>query len=271
MPATYAHYRFGHQVLSRLPESIRDVILSEEELFDAGLHGPDILFYYNPLEDNLVSIKGHEMHRESGMIFFKKAAKVLAEHDDRAHLAYVYGFLCHFALDRSCHGYIGKAVKQRGVSHTEIEREFDRRLLVMDGYDPTARSLTDHLHGRSRNAAVISDFYPGISKRQIRRTICLFVICNRLLLAPGRIKRRLLEKTLALLHHEEVMKMVISKKPNPQCFASNMEIGRLYLAAVPQAVDLICGFWDCASGKRPWDDLYHYNFSSAYRGEEKKG
>ena len=36
--------------------------------------------------------------------------------------------LCHFSLDVMCHGYIDEKIQAGGVSHAEIEIEFDRML-----------------------------------------------------------------------------------------------------------------------------------------------
>ena len=49
MPSTYAHYRLGQKVLDNLTGGIKSTILNHKELYDIGLHGPDILFYYKPL------------------------------------------------------------------------------------------------------------------------------------------------------------------------------------------------------------------------------
>ena len=46
MPTTYAHYKFGKEVMSALPRPLQNAIENNRELFDIGLHGPDILFYY---------------------------------------------------------------------------------------------------------------------------------------------------------------------------------------------------------------------------------
>ena len=51
MPTTYAHYKFGKEVLSALPRPLQNSIEAHRELFDIGLHGPDILFYYNALKN----------------------------------------------------------------------------------------------------------------------------------------------------------------------------------------------------------------------------
>ena len=52
MPSTYAHYRFGQEVLKELPNDIKKIIIENKELYDIGLHGPDLLFYYLPLKNN---------------------------------------------------------------------------------------------------------------------------------------------------------------------------------------------------------------------------
>ena len=47
MPSTYAHRRFGADVLERLPAELQEKIAPYRELYDIGLHGPDLLFYYH--------------------------------------------------------------------------------------------------------------------------------------------------------------------------------------------------------------------------------
>lgn len=39
MPTTYAHYKFGKEVISALPEAASRTVENHRELFDIGLHG----------------------------------------------------------------------------------------------------------------------------------------------------------------------------------------------------------------------------------------
>lgn len=55
MPTTYTHYRFGMDVLSQLPDSLKKEIEKNLSLYHIGLHGPDILFYYKALSRNKVN------------------------------------------------------------------------------------------------------------------------------------------------------------------------------------------------------------------------
>lgn len=49
-------------------------------------------------------------------------------------------------------------LQKRGISHTEIEVEFDRSLMITDGYDPIRHKLTDHIIPSMENAKVIQFF-----------------------------------------------------------------------------------------------------------------
>ena len=113
MPSTYAHYCFGKAVYRRLPQEIQEEIKAYSPLYMTGLHGPDILFYYKPLKSNAINRIGYGMHGRPADEFFKKAwmrARELPE--GRGGFAYLYGFICHFALDHSCHPYIEKKIKE---------------------------------------------------------------------------------------------------------------------------------------------------------------
>ena len=95
MPTTYTHYRFGKDVLDALPRRIRTAMETNRELFDIGLHGPDILFYYRALIPNSVSGQGYGMHKQMADLFFERAKKVIADADDKTmSRAYIYGFIC---------------------------------------------------------------------------------------------------------------------------------------------------------------------------------
>ena len=65
--------------------------------------------------------------------------------DKAAGRAYLYGVICHFALDSACHPYVEKMIHASGLSHSEIEMEFDRFLLTEDHRDPLSYPLAGHI------------------------------------------------------------------------------------------------------------------------------
>ena len=77
MPSTYAHYRFGQEVLKELPNDIKKIIIENKELYDIGLHGPDLLFYYLPLKNNEINSIGYNMHEKTGKEVFDTFRKMM--------------------------------------------------------------------------------------------------------------------------------------------------------------------------------------------------
>lgn len=264
MPSTYAHYRFGREVLSKLPKEKRKIILKEQDLFNMGLHGPDLLFYYHPLISDPVNSKGYAIHSEAGIKFFRPAAKEIVRRSfSPDHLAYIYGVICHFALDRECHGYIDEKIAESGVSHAEIEVEFDRRLMICDGLDPVTHILTEHIRPEKSSARVISRFYSGVSPDCIYRAMQSYVFYNKLLLAPYPLKRNIIYGILKLSgHYDEMHGLIVNYKADPKCSDSNKELALRYGRALNKAIMLIGEFEESAKGKKPWNKLYNYTFGS---------
>lgn len=97
--------------------------------------------------------------------------------------------LNHFALDVSCHGYIDEKIAASGISHTEIEVEFDRMLMLMDRKDPLRQNLTEHIVPCMENAEVIRWFYPKTTPADVREALKGMITYNNMLIAPSRIRR----------------------------------------------------------------------------------
>lgn len=130
MPAVYAHHQFGNLVRERLDGQIRETVEQYPALFEAGLQGPDFLFFYKPLKKNPVSRRGYEIHEEKASVFLKKGLKVIQNTGAQSpEYAYLFGFICHFMLDSQCHPYVSEEMKRTGAGHIEIESGFEKFLL----------------------------------------------------------------------------------------------------------------------------------------------
>lgn len=113
MPSTYAHYRMGKETAEELTGEAWHTLSMYRQLYLIGLHGPDILFYYRPLKSNVINGIGYGMHGRPGVEFFEHAVKVIENKENKApYLAYMYGVMCHFALDVTCHGYIDEKIEK---------------------------------------------------------------------------------------------------------------------------------------------------------------
>lgn len=271
MPATYAHYRFGQEVRKDLPEKEKKIVEEFPELFMIGLHGPDIFFYYRPFSNNRVRQIGHEMHKRAGEAFFASAAGVVREHDrNHAYLSYLYGFICHFALDVACHGYIDEKIAKSGISHTEIEAEFDRMLMVKDGHDPIRYKPTGHIVPSVENAEIIQAFFREADSTQVLGTLKGMVSYLNLLVAPSKRKRFLIDSVLKLTgNYKDLHGLVINYVSNKDCADSTKTLFDRYGQAKTQAVSLIHEYGEFSEGKEGLNPIYQYTFGSKKVEEEE--
>lgn len=264
MPTTYTHYRFGKDVLEGLPRPLKQSIEANREVFDIGLHGPDILFYYRFFQKNHVNQQGFGLHDLYADTFFKHAVEVIEKAKYKgAARAYIYGVICHFALDSECHPYVEKMIQTSGISHSEIEMEFDRYLLTMDHINPVTYYGTNHIHPTKKNGEVIAPFYENITPKELKNSLSWMNFVHKGLLAPGKVKRSLLFGGMKLIGMYETGKgMVMSLEPNPACERFCEILKKQYEGAVPLAVGLILQYQKVLFQKEELPARFHETFGA---------
>lgn len=245
MPSTFAHYYFGHEVLKNLDVRARNIILGDKKIFDIGLHGPDIFFYYKPFMVNKVLIMGHDMHRENVDGFIERSACHIGHmKDKRAAISYMMGFICHFALDSECHTIVEKWVKISGVSHTEIEMEFDKSLLRSVGINPLEYRFGKHLPTYGVNTDVIDKIY-HLKNGVVNHAVRYMKLCLRVFNIKNEFFRKIEFCVLKLAgQYEFVRGMIINRNDNPRCFKSNEILTEKLNNSIPVAVKLINNYLD---------------------------
>lgn len=258
MPSTYAHRRFGAQAAARLPEELRGIVSRHRALYDIGLHGPDILFYYHALRSNPISARGGAMHDQPGSAFFAAARGLLREAEDQeAALAYLLGFICHFALDSTCHPYVEKYTREQGITHCEIETEFDNQLMREDGLDPLRFFTAGHIRPTEENARIIAPFYNGLTTAQVEGALRGMVTIHRCLQASNPAKRWLVLTVMRLAgKYDGLHGLVANPQPNPDCAESGRQLEQLYTQALPLAVRLMTEY----AADEPLDPAYQHTF-----------
>ena len=241
MPSTYAHRRFGADVLALLPDGLRATLGQHRELYDIGLHGPDLMFYYKALQSNPVNRLGNAMHEQKGEVFFTRARTVVENAPDKdAALAYALGFVCHFALDSTCPPYVEAYVRESGVGHCEIETEFDNALMREDGLDPIKFFTASHIKPSRERAKVIAPFYEGVTVDETLAAMKGMITVHHLLQAANPVKRWVVLTGMRVAGKYEFMHgLVANPQPNPKCVQSSQKLEELYKTAVPLAVRLI--------------------------------
>ncbi|MCD8009554.1 MAG: zinc dependent phospholipase C family protein [Lachnospiraceae bacterium] len=243
MPSTYAHLYFGRRAERLLPEAMARAVQENRQVYEIGLHGPDILFYYQPLKSNPISRTGFAMHEEPARAFFYPARDVcLSAAKPGAAWAYLAGFLCHYELDRACHGYIEKKLTVSDRTHTEIENEFDRYLLQQEGRQISPAGMTAHIVPSGKNASVIAAFFPEVTAGQVERALrSMKFYCN---LLSGRTWRYPLVSAALRLsgRYVDLHGNLMARRPLPGCEDSNLRLEKLMQKALNRIPEQMAGY-----------------------------
>ena len=233
MPAAYAHNRFGQDCISLMPDKLKALCLSECALFNYGVHGPDILFYYHPLISNEINRFGSELHHCTGKIFFEPCPDICRFYSGKsAMLAYLLGFLAHFALDSSCHSYINTLANESPFSHNLIESQFDAYLMRLDGHAPLRIDRSKTLQPSHRTAEVIARFFP-FREEQIFEAIKGQKKTLHLFYSPDEYKKKLIQNLIRKLRISGSFEdLFLDAEELPACSESNEKLSEMYAEAL---------------------------------------
>lgn len=240
MPAIYTHYCFGEEMKKVYPSHIQKIIQEHQDLYEIGLHGPDIFFYYQIYHYNDLNRWGSAMHKQKAYDFFESSRHVILEKSHReAKIAYMLGFIAHFALDYECHSYIEKKIEVSHVSHSLIECEMDKYLLLQRQHKPLYTDLTKHLNPTMDNAKVIQTFFPQFTNQQILSTLKSMKTYNRILASHQPIIRTLV-KTFLLISgkYKGYRGLLMDVKPHHECDDSNLRLEKLMKKSIPHCLML---------------------------------
>lgn len=262
MPSVYAHYRFGRDIYELLPEEAKHFATKHRELFDIGLQGPDILFFYHPIQHNYVNRLGYHIHSWRGEKFFQAAIRVIRNHTKKdALIAYICGVACHYALDLVCHPCVDYYTEHYQLEHSAIEGSFERALIVED-HLPLNVLVTGSLKPSQKNAEVIQQFYGKTTGKQIFRALRCMVWCNDAL----RMKDNIIKKSLFLFlrligKYDKISGMVITPEALPEFAESDVELRKRYDLAKPVAIMLIHELLSCIESGKSLSKQFDATFS----------
>lgn len=232
MPANYAHYRFGSQILPTLPADVRRPIQRFRRLYDVGLHGPDLFFYYNILMDTPVGKLGNKFHGMTGREFFGMVCRRLRLEPTEAGQAYLYGLLTHYCLDSVCHPFIQEVTADGKLSHTELETEFDRYLLELEGNpSPETFDASRHMKLTKGECVTVANLYPTVTPGNVLKCLQTMAAVTRLLAAPRGNRRVMMQKAASAVA-SKFTPFIMGDTPNPNCAHLDEDLKKRYDQAV---------------------------------------
>jgi hypothetical protein len=234
MPTTYAHDLFGKKVYQKLPKEMKTVIREHGNLYRIGLHGPDILFFHNP-----VTLFGIKMHREKARTFFEQRMVLVRETGDQALLAYLLGFGCHYLLDSTCHPFVDEMKDKGVIAHSTLETEFDRALMIKTGKDPHHFYPAECIVPKKEYVQVIHKALPSVRICNISISLKMMRIVKKLMVCDDNGKRRAFLEKLAIIpgrrRVEPLIGHFMEKKQVPESRLAVEKLMKLFDRAVEEA------------------------------------
>jgi hypothetical protein len=258
MPAHYAHYRFGVKALELLPPEARRAVRRFRSLYDVGLHGPDIFFYHNILFRDKVVALGKSFHEDSGEAFFTPVCKRLRLEPGEAATAYLWGLLTHYCLDSTLHGFVLEQTASGEIGHTELETEFDRFLLKLDGRpQPNTFDCSPHIHLTDGECATAAAFYTGVSPMTVKLSVKGMAAMVKILAMPNGSFRRTVEKTVP----QNLQQHFMGRTPNRKCAHLNDAMLDLFDEALAKLPSMVSALEAHMSHNEPLGEMFEATFN----------
>lgn len=243
MPAGYTHYTFSQDIINNLTNNhIKKVILDNLDLFNIGIHGPDIFFYHKPyIRNDKVNKLGRRMHKDIAYAFFDDSRKAI---DNDARLAYILGFICHFGLDSNLHGYVQTIIDETNVQHFEIEGEYDRILMERNHLNPLIHPLTKHIKINDLTVSNIQPFFK-LSTIEIENSLKSMKRFDHILLSRNIFKRGLIYAVMHLtFNFKKLQGLVINYKPNKKLIPYIKKLDDLYSLSIDETIALLEDYYN---------------------------
>ena len=209
--------------------------------YNIGVHGPDILFYYRSFSKNAVNQYGVKVHDEPMRCFLEHAFSVFKKQRRKnAAFAYLADFMTHYILDSTCHPYIRRRMVETGISHAEMETDWDYLMMKRDYRNPLHYKVARHIHTGLAYASVIGPYY-DISPWKISAGLWYMkLVLNHIFHSHFGVKRAvsafLNEMFLPKLSFQHYFR---KKKMNPQNRETCRQLYRLYKWSRTECVEAI--------------------------------
>lgn len=261
MPTTYAHYYFGDEVIKLLPESYQKIINENRDIYNFGVHGPDIFFYYFGYKINDVVNFGNKMHKEPARLFFEKCKEVYKTYPEKdMMMSYILGFLTHFVFDSQAHSYVERKREYEGISHNKVEAEYDRYLIVKSGLSPKKYDRTTSLKPSKEIGKVISHFF-DFDENICFQTLRWQVLILKTLNPSSNLKRSFLYKALGIAKISSSIKdLILGEYEDPRCADSNLRMDKLKDKALQLYPKLFNNLMAYFEDKEELDEYFNHHF-----------
>jgi hypothetical protein len=176
-------------------DKIKKHISSFRNVFNLGTQGPDLLFYYNAwpwTKSKGIPEVGNRLHDAKTGQFISEALKYSScSEEEKKNLltAYLYGYLCHYALDCHTHPYIfyktGFVRKDEKYSdkytcyHRMFETALDVFMLERElGLKPSEFNASEKIRISGQASAAIGEMHSFMLEKLYSENISTAAVCQ---------------------------------------------------------------------------------------------
>lgn len=266
MPCIYAHDSFGKKVAAHLPDEMQSIIQHHRREFQAGLQGPDFLFFYHPMLKLRTNRIGYWQHGQPIRHFLERLIPIIRrEGNDSGVYAYTLGYICHYMLDSECHSFVIPVAKRPGYNHLAIENEFDRHLIRKDGFRPITYPVWKKVIGTKEVIEAIGKAYRPLrlSERAIKEALYGMRFYKWLLTSGKSLKRVFVRLCMKLsMHYAQLEGHMMDVHPKKYADRTNQSLQYIYDNAIPMTLDILQDFHQSVTAGKPLHERFSCNFKS---------
>lgn len=267
MPDFYAHYVHGQRVFALLRAEVASAI-SNKNLYNLGLQGPDFLYFHKPFRktNNPVLKLATDIHNKNCTDVFDAVLSKIKIRPYTDEFSYMMGFVGHFGLDSCCHPYINAMVTEMNRDHAEIEMEFEKFLLKHDGLHPLRYKAYNYININEREAEAAAEVYrcllPSITAQDILRSFRAFKRGKCFFYAPTRFSQCLKLFLIRVFGiYNFLQGHIIRTDDHVKSKITNEKIFYLYNNSVEITAELMENFYKNITENKPLLDRFNYNFA----------
>lgn len=217
MPAIFAHWLLGEKVLDKLDAEKRKVLIENRQAFNLGLQGPDFMFFKDMGADREAMDLAESLHKSPASYALTAFSKVYSNSKKPTALAYILGFIGHFALDTNCHGYVYRVVDRDRVDHNELETEFDRFLMMNQGLDPSKVKIEDLIaldRGDLKAIVPLYEVFNKVSEEKLAQSFTDFHKYKKMIRTIQTRAAFMIDPTLKLVKKDHLYGIFMKKEAN---------------------------------------------------------
>lgn len=256
MPAIFAHKLLAEIVKNDYDNNVSKIISKNYQNYLTGSLGPDPLYFYGFMKKLPLTNKANNVHRTYGKIFFNH--KVSEEKE----LAYMFGMISHFTLDKNVHKYIHKIEKE--YSHVKLESELEYLLLKNNHIDYLKYDFSKHIFIDKELILFVSKLF-DIQLNLVKKIYSDTNLIVKFSYNQNKIIRKIVNIIMKITNnYDDYKDMLLSKQLNENNKEPLDVIYDLWLNSVEETIINVNNYYNFVLNKEKLNENFNFNFE----GEE---